>query len=72
MRILFWAGLVVLVLGILSFFVAVPKHDRHGVSVGGASVGIDLKHNERLPPWAGGIMIAGGIFMMISGRQRSR
>jgi hypothetical protein len=71
MRLLFWAGLVVLVLGILSFFISVPQHEKRGVSIGGASVGVDVKHNETLPPWAGGIMIAGGILMMISGRDRN-
>jgi len=50
MRPLSLIGLIVLVLGILSFVVVVPHSNTHEVKAGDASVGITTHHNEKLPP----------------------
>src|SRR5262245_40746819 len=72
MKGLFWLGLVLLVLGIAWRFVAIPQRERHGIEAGGASIGVEVKHDEKLPPWASGLLIAGGVVMMIAGgRQRA-
>jgi hypothetical protein len=70
MKALFWLGLVILILGIASLFVAIPQRERHGIEAGGASIGVELKHDEKLPPWASGLMIAGGVALMIAGGRR--
>ena len=70
MKALFWLGLVILILGIASLFVAIPQRERHGIEAGGASIGVELKHDEKLPPWASGLMIAGGVALMIAGSRR--
>ena len=70
MKGLFWLGLVVLILGVASLFVAVPQRERHGIEAGGASIGVEVKHDEKLPPWASGLMIAGGVALMIAGGRR--
>ena len=70
MKALFWLGLVILILGIASLFVAIPQRERHGIEAGGASIGVELKHDEKLPPWASGLMIAGGVALMIAGGKR--
>ncbi len=70
MKALFWAGLIVLVLGIASFFVAVPSREKHGVSVGGASVEIQTDSSQKLPPYVGVILIAGGIVMAVAGARK--
>jgi hypothetical protein len=67
MKPLFWVGLVILILGVASFFVAIPRTENHGISVGDASVGIQTKHDQKIPPLASGIIIVGGIAMMIAG-----
>jgi len=67
MRSLFWAGLVVLLLGLASFFVSLPEKHREGVSVGGAHIGVEETSSHKLPVWAGGIMVVGGIGMMLAG-----
>lgn len=51
-------GVVVLVLGITSFFVPFPHSEHHGVSVGDAHVGITTHDDHKLPPVASIIMIA--------------
>jgi hypothetical protein len=40
MRGLAMAGVVVLILGIISFFVPMPHSEHHGVSVGDAHIGV--------------------------------
>lgn len=67
MKVLLLLGLIVLVLGICSFFVPIPRHESEGIKVGDATFGVQVKHEERLPPWVGGVLIVGGIGMMIAG-----
>lgn len=67
MRALFWVGLLVLVLGIVSFFVSVPQRHEEGVKIGGAHIGVQETTHDKLPPWVGGVLIGGGIVMMIAG-----
>ena len=70
MRVLFIAGLVVLVLGIVSLFATFPQRERHGVNAGGLSMGIETQHNEKLPPLVSAVLILGGAGMMIGSRGR--
>lgn len=70
MKALFWVGAVLLVLGVLSLFIAIPQRERHGVSAGGVELGVETKTSEKLPPIASGIMIAAGAGLMIAGRGR--
>jgi len=72
MRALFWVGLIILIVGIASFFVAVPQKHEEGVKIGGASIGVQATTQDKLPPWVGGVLIGGGIVMMIAaGRGRA-
>jgi hypothetical protein len=68
MKPLFWVGIVVLVLGIASLFVALPHRETHGVSVGDASVGVQTKHNEKVSPAISAVLIVVGGVMMLGGR----
>lgn len=70
MKALFLVGVVVLVLGILSLFIAIPQRERHGVKVGGAEMGIETKTSEKLSPIVSGILIVAGAGLMIAGRGR--
>jgi hypothetical protein len=70
MKAIFWIGLVVLILGIASLFVAIPQRERHGIEAGGASIGMEIKHDEKLHPAFSALLIAGGAVLMIAGRGR--
>lgn len=67
MKALFAVGLIVLVLGIASFFVALPHSENHGVKIGDASVGVTTHSSQKLPPAVGVVLIVGGIVMMVAG-----
>ncbi len=70
MKALFLAGIVVLILGIASFFVALPHTENHGVKLGDASIGVQTRTSEKLPPAVGVVMVVGGILMMVVGGRK--
>jgi len=69
MRGLFWLGVVLVVLGIASLVVPIPHSERSGVKVGGASIGIETKHEEKVSPIISAVLIAAGAGMMIAGKK---
>jgi hypothetical protein len=71
MRPLSLIGLVVLALGILAFFVPIPRSNTHEAKIGDASIGITTHHNEKLSPAVGGVLCAVGAVMVIAGSRKS-
>lgn len=71
MKALFWIGLVVLLLGIVSLVVPVPSNEQEGFKVGGVSVGVETQHKEKVSPLVSAVMILGGIGTMVAGRIRT-
>jgi hypothetical protein len=69
MRALSVVGLVILVLGIVSFFVAIPHTERHGVDAGDVHLGVKTHHNDLLPPAASIALVVVGAGLMIAGRK---
>jgi hypothetical protein len=62
-------GVVVLVLGVLSYFVPVPHSEHHGVSVGDAHVGITTHDDQKVPPVVSIVLVVVGAGLMIAGRK---
>ncbi len=72
MKALMMIGLVIVVLGIISFFVPVPHTERHSVDAGDIHLGVNTHHDELLPPYVGVVLIAvGGGLMVVGGRKRA-
>jgi hypothetical protein len=72
MKALTGIGLVVLILGIISFFVPIPRQENHGVTIGDAHVGVQTEHDEHLSPAISVVLVVAGAGMMIaSGRAHS-
>lgn len=69
MKVLMLVGVVVLVLGILSFFVPVPHSEHHGVNLGDAHVGITTHDEDRIPPAVSIVLIVVGAGLMIAGKK---
>lgn len=69
MKTLMLVGVVVLVLGILSFFVPVPHSEHHGVRMGDAHVGITTHRDDMVPPAVSVVLIVVGAGLMIAGRK---
>jgi hypothetical protein len=62
-------GVVVLVLGVLSFFVPFPHSEHHGVNIGDAHVGITTHDEDRVPPAVSIVLVVVGAGLMIAGRK---
>jgi hypothetical protein len=68
LKALMLVGVVVLVLGVLSFFVPFPHAEHHGVNIGDAHVGITTHDDQRVPPVMSIVLVVVGAGLMIAGR----
>jgi hypothetical protein len=66
MSALFWIGLAVLILGLASLLVPIPRTDETGIQAGGVSIGIETQGEEKVSPILSGVMILAGAGMMIA------
>jgi hypothetical protein len=71
MKALFFIGLVVLILGVVSILVPIPHNERDGISVGGVSLGVETRHEEKVHPALSAVMILGGLGAMAAGKRKS-
>jgi len=70
MKLLFWIGLVLIVLGLASLVIPVPHSEREGISAGGVAVGIQTQHSETVSPIISAVLILGGAGLMIVARKK--
>jgi hypothetical protein len=71
MKILLFAGLLLIVLGIVSLVVPIPHSETEGIKVGNTNLGVQTSHSERISPIISVVQIASGIALSIAGT-RSR
>ena len=69
MKTLMVVGIVVLVLGIVSFFIPVPHSEHHGVSVGDAHIGVTTEHDEKVPAALSVVLVVAGAGLILAGRK---
>jgi hypothetical protein len=69
MKGLLMAGVVVLILGIVSFFVPFPHSEHHGIRAGDAHIGVTTEHDQRVPPALSVVLVVAGAGLMIAGRK---
>jgi hypothetical protein len=67
MKMLLYAGLLLIVLGIASLVVPIPRTETEGIKVGDTNLGIQTSHSERVSPIISIVLIAGGIALSIAG-----
>jgi hypothetical protein len=71
MKILLWSGLLLVVLGIASLVVPVPRTETQGIKVGDTNIGVQTSHSERVSPIITVVLIAGGIALTVAGARTS-
>jgi hypothetical protein len=64
-------GVLLLVLGALSFVVPVPHHEDHGVKIGDAKFSVQTESSEKLPPAVGFVLLGGGILALVLGLRKA-
>jgi hypothetical protein len=67
MRALLAVGVIITLLGIVSFFVPISHTEHHGLDAGDIHVGVNTHHSDLLPPYVGVILIAVGGGLMVAG-----
>jgi len=67
MKILLFAGLLMIALGIASLVVPIPRTETEGIKAGDFSIGVQSEHNERVSPIISAVLIAGGITLAVAG-----
>jgi hypothetical protein len=70
MRILFIIGLILIVLGVASLFIAIPVKEKHGIKAGGVSLGVETVEHQKVHPGVSVVLIAGGVLLLIVGKRR--
>jgi hypothetical protein len=71
MKALLVIGVIVLIIGIGSFFVGLPQTETNGIKIGGASIGVQTRHTERLPQAASIALVVGGIVLLAIGAAKA-
>jgi hypothetical protein len=72
MRALVIIGLILVVLGVASLFVPIPRKEKHGFDAGGVSLGIETTRRDIVHPAVSAILIGGGIALTITGSRKKR
>lgn len=72
MRALLIIGLILVILGVASLFVPVPRRERHGFEAGPVSVGFETTRREVVPPGISAALIAGGVILLVASRGKRR
>ncbi|MGA2236573.1 MAG: hypothetical protein ABSG23_13960 [Terriglobales bacterium] len=67
MKMLLFAGLLLVALGIASLVVPIPHTETEGIKVGKTNIGVQTSHSERVSPIISVVLIAGGIALSIAG-----
>jgi hypothetical protein len=71
MKNLAFVGVLLLVLGLLSLVVPIPRRENHSVKIGDAKFGVQTETSERLPPAVGIALLAGGILTLAFGSRKT-
>ena len=69
MKALLLVGVLLVALGIVSFFVPIPHSEHHGVNLGDAHVGITTETDEKVSPVISTVLVVVGAGLMIAGRK---
>jgi hypothetical protein len=66
------AGLAVLGLGILSFFIPIPHREDHSMTVGDLHFGVQTQSHERVSPTVSVVLVLVGAGLMMAGGRGQR
>ena len=70
MRTLLIIGAVLLLVGIASLFVPIPRTERHGVDAGPISLGVETTSKAIVHPAVSAVLIGGGVILLFAGRRK--
>jgi hypothetical protein len=72
MRLLLVIGVILLLIGLASLFVPIPRRERHGIDAGGISLGVETTTREKVHPAVSAVLIGGGVALLVVGMGKRR
>jgi len=63
-------GVLLLILGVLSFIVPVPQREEHTMKIGDAKIGIQTENSQKLPTAVGVVLVVAGVAVLALGARR--
>ena len=64
-------GVLLLVLGVLSFIVPIPQREEHSMKIGDAKIGVQTQSNQKLPPAVGVVLVVAGVAVLALGARKT-
>jgi hypothetical protein len=71
MKPLAWVGLILVILGIASLFVPIPRREHQGIKAGDVSLGVEVQREEKVHPGISAALILSGAGLMVVSRRRA-
>jgi uncharacterized membrane protein YidH (DUF202 family) len=65
------AGIVLVLLGVLSFVVPLPHREDHSVKIGDAKIGVTTENNEKVPMAVSVVLLVGGVLVLALGSRKA-
>ena len=72
MKALLWVGVVLVVLGVLSLIVPIPRQENHGIKAGDVSIGVQTRTEEKVSPMISAALIVAGAVMAVAGSRAGK
>lgn len=66
-----FVGILLVVLGVLSFLVPIPHRESHDLKIGDSKIGFQTENSEKLPMAVGIALLAGGVLTLILGSRET-
>jgi uncharacterized membrane protein YidH (DUF202 family) len=63
-------GAILLILGVLAFAVPIPHTKDHDVKIGDTKIGVETRHNDRVPPVLAGTLVVAGVIVLAVGARK--
>ena len=72
MKMIASVGAVLLLLGVLSFFVPFPHSEDHSVRIADTKIGVQTEHSDKIPTGASVALVAAGVLVMALGLRKNQ
>jgi len=71
MKSLYIVGVVLLLLGVLSFVVPIPHREDHSVKIGDAKIGVQTESSEKVPTAVSVVLLGTGVLVLFLGLRKA-
>ena len=70
MKAVWFVGILLLALGVMSFIVPIPHREDRSVKIGDTKFALQTESSEKLPPYVGVVLVAAGVVVLVAGSRK--